>query len=48
MPTRFGRIVKSALSVVLGILAEFAFVFWFIIIAWGTALVLMLLWQLVS
>ena len=46
-PAKLARLLKAAMSIVVGILIEFGFVFWFVIIAWGSASLVLLLWQLV-
>ena len=47
-PTGVAKIARKVFSLVGGILLEFGFVFWFVIIVWGTAACALLLWQMVS
>lgn len=47
-PAKLVRLFRATLSIVLGILIELGFVFWFVIIIWGTAASVLILWQMVA
>lgn len=47
-PSKFARYIRATLSIVVGILIELGFVFWFVIIVWGSAASVLLIWDMVT